>query len=113
LSENRILSVTLEESPLGESRSVVEFSAVALSFPLHVRSCETGDRFRPSGMKGTKKLQDFFVDLKLTREERQNALVMIKDNEILWVIGMRRSEQWRPLPGEPVLRLEIKTKIDS
>ena len=113
LSENRILSVTLEESPLGESRSVVEFSAVSLSFPLHVRSCETGDRFRPSGMKGTKKLQDLFVDLKLTREERQNALVMIKDNEILWVIGMRRSEQWRPLPGEPVLRLEIKTKIDS
>ena len=113
LSENRILSVTLEESPLGESRSVVEFSAVSLSFPLHVRSCETGDRFRPSGMKGTKKLQDLFVDLKLTREERQNALVMIKDNEILWVIGMRRSEERRPLPGEPVLRLEIKTKIDS
>jgi tRNA(Ile)-lysidine synthase len=113
LSENRILSVTLEESPLGESRSVVEFSAVSLTFPLHVRSCETGDRFRPSGMKGTKKIQDLFVDLKLTREERQNALVMIKDNEILWVVGMRRSEERRPLPGEPVLRLEIKTKIDS
>jgi tRNA(Ile)-lysidine synthase len=64
-------------------------------------------------MKGTKKLQDLFVDLKLTREERQNALVMIKDNEILWVIGMRRSEEQRPLPGEPVLRLEIKTKIGS
>ena len=113
LSENQILSVTLEESPLGESRSVVELSAVSLSFPLHVRSCEAGDRFRPSGMKGTKKLQDLFVDLKLTREERQNALVMIKDNEILWVIGIRRSEERRPLPGEPVLRLEIKTKIDS
>jgi tRNA(Ile)-lysidine synthase len=113
LSENRILSVTLEDSPLGESRNLVEFSALSLSFPLHVRSCETGDRFRPSGMKGTKKIQDLFVDLKLTREERQNALVMIKDNEILWVVGMRRSEERRPLPGEPVLRLEIKTKIDS
>jgi tRNA(Ile)-lysidine synthase len=113
LSENRILSVTQEESPLGESRRVVDFSALSLSFPLHVRSCEPGDRFRPSGMKGTKKLQDLFVDLKLTREERQNALVLVKDNEILWVVGMRRSEEKRPLPGEQVLRLEIKTKIDS
>ena len=113
LSENRILSVTQEESPLGESRRVVDFSALSLSFPLHVRSCEPGDRFRPSGMKGTKKLQDLFVDLKLTREERQNALVLVKDNKILWVVGMRRSEELRPLPGEPVLRLEIKTKIDS
>jgi len=107
------LSVTQEESPLGESCSVVDFSALSLSFPLHVRSCKPGDRFRPSGMKGTKKLQDLFVDLKLTREERQNALVLVKDNEILWVVGMRRSEEQRPLPGEQVLRFEVKTRIDS
>ena len=113
LSENRLLSVTLEESSLGESRSVVEFSAVSLSFPLHVRSCEPGDRFRPSGMKGTKKLQDLFVDLKLPREERQNALVLVKDNEVLWVVGMRRSEVRRPLPDESLLRIEIKTNADS
>ncbi len=113
LSDNRILSVTLEESPLAESRSVVEFSAVSLSFPLYVRSCEAGDRFRPSGMKGTKKLQDLFVDLKLTREERQNALVLVKDKEILWVVGMRRSEVRWPLPDKPLLRIEIKTKVDS
>jgi len=113
LSDSRILSVTLEESPLGESRALAEFSAASLSFPLHVRSCEPGDRFRPSGMKGTKKLQDLFVDLKLTREERHNALVLVKDNEILWVIGMRRSEGRRPLPGESVVRVEIKTRIDS
>ncbi len=113
LSENRILSVTLEESPSGESRSVVELSALSLSWPLHVRSCEPGDRFRPSGMQGTKKLQDLFVDLKVTREERQNALVLVKNNEILWVVGMRRSEEQRPSPGEPVLRFEIKTRTDS
>lgn len=113
LSENRTLSVTQENSPLGESRSVVDFSARSLSLPLHVRSCEPGDRFRPSGMKGTKKLQDLFVDLKLTREERQNALVLVKDNEVLWVVGLRRSEEQRPLPGEQVLRFEVKTRIDS
>jgi tRNA(Ile)-lysidine synthase len=113
LPENRILSVALEGSSLGESQNLVELSAKEFSFPLHVRSCEPGDRFRPSGMTGTKKLQDLFVDLKLTHEERQKALVLVKDSEILWVVGMRRAEVQRPLPDEPLLRIEIKTKRDS
>jgi len=49
----------------------------------------------------------------LTREERHNALVLVKDDEILWVVGMRRSEGRRPLPDESVIRVEIKTRIDS
>jgi tRNA(Ile)-lysidine synthase len=64
-------------------------------------------------MNGSKKLQDLFVDLKLTREERQSALVVVKDKEILWVVGVRRSEMLRPSPNGPLLRLEIKTKVDS
>jgi tRNA(Ile)-lysidine synthase len=113
LPGGRVLSVSLEESPRGESRSSVEFSGTSLSFPLQLRSCEPGDRFRPSGMNGSKKLQDLFVDLKLTREERQSALVVVKDKEILWVVGVRRSEMLRPSPNGPLLRLEIKTKVDS
>jgi len=113
LPENRTLKVSLEESSRGENRNVVEFSAESLAFPLMVRSCQPGDCFRPSGMEGTKKLQDLFVDKKLTREGRQNALVLVVDGEILWVVGLRRCEGWRPLPGKPVIRVEIKTSTGS
>lgn len=113
LPENRILKVSMEESSRGENRNVAEFSAESSVFPLIIRSSQPGDRFRPSGMKGTKKLQDLFVDHKLTREERQNALVLVMDGELLWVVGLRRSEKRRPLPGKPVLRLEIKTSTEA
>jgi len=113
LPGNRTLNVALQDSPHGEKRNLVEFSAEFLTFPLLVRSCQPGDRFRPSGMEGTKKLQDLFVDHKLTREERQNALVLVMDGEILWVLGLRRSEVKRPSPGKPVFRAEVKTKTGS
>ena len=39
--------------------------AEKVRFPLAVRNVRPGDRFVPLGMKGHKKLKDFFVDLKV------------------------------------------------
>ena len=95
------------EQGLGEGPDTVEFEAESLPFPLQVRHSQAGDRLRPSGMDGTKKLQDLFVDLKLTKEERQNTLVVLKDDKILWVVGLRRSDERRPRDGEAVLRISL------
>src|SRR5207247_4062292 len=38
--------------------------------PLAVRNRRPGDRFRPLGLQGQKKLQDFFVDRKVARQQR-------------------------------------------
>jgi tRNA(Ile)-lysidine synthase len=59
-------------------------------------------------MSGSKKLQDLFVDLKLTKEERQKALLLLKDDEVVWVVGLRRSEGHLAKAGEPVLRVTIE-----
>jgi tRNA(Ile)-lysidine synthase len=108
LPDARLLHLSLEEQSLGERVGVVEFSTTNLSFPLQLRHCKPGDRLRPSGMSGSKKLQDFFVDLKLTSEERQKALLLLKDDEVIWVLGLRRSEGRLPKLGEPVLRIAIE-----
>jgi tRNA(Ile)-lysidine synthase len=108
LPDGRTLHLSLEEKTLGESADVAEFDAAALSFPLQLRHCQPGDRLHPSGMSGTKKLQDLFVDLKLTKEERQGSLLLAKDNKTLWVVGLRRSEEYRPSDGEPVLRFIVQ-----
>jgi tRNA(Ile)-lysidine synthase len=108
LPGGRTLHVLSDLVSLGESVDTVEFTAASVPFPLQLRHCQPGDRLRPSGMNGTKKLQDLFVDLKLTKEERQKALVVLKDDEVLWVVGLRRSEGRRPKDGEMALRLIIK-----
>ena len=108
LPSGQVLHLLLEKQSLGESAEAVEFAVADLSFPVQLRHCQPGDRIRPSGMSGTKKLQDLFVDLKLTREERQKTLVLLKGDEVLWVVGLRRSEGRRPRDGESVLRFIVK-----
>lgn len=53
---------------------------------LLVRNRQAGDKVMPQGMKGSKKLQDFFVDKKVPRFERDSWPVVVNaKNEILWL----------------------------
>jgi tRNA(Ile)-lysidine synthase len=64
--------------------------------PLEVRNRRPGDRFRPLGLDGQKKLQDFFVDRKVARQERDGVpLVVDGADRIVWVAGHGIDEAFR------------------
>lgn len=109
LPDGRVIRVTREERALGEATDAVEFCADSVTLPLEVRGVRPGDRMRPSGMSGRKKVQDLFVDLKLTREARRAALVFACGEELLWIAGVRRCEGYWPGADAPVLRVRIIT----
>jgi tRNA(Ile)-lysidine synthase len=63
---------------------------------LVVRNRRPGDRFRPVGLNGWKKLQDFFVDRKLGRRHRDAVpLVVDETDRIVWVAGYGIDEAFR------------------
>lgn len=66
-----------------------------LERPLSLRGWRPGDRFRPLGMSGEKKLQDFFVDAKVPREQRGRVPLLLAGNRIAWVVGHRIAEDFR------------------
>jgi len=78
--------------------------------PLTVRNRRPGDRFRPLGLGGGKKLQDFFVDRKVARQTRDSVpLVVDESDRIIWVAGHTIDERFRvtdPAQGVVVLRLK-------
>jgi tRNA(Ile)-lysidine synthase len=113
MPDGRRLTFSLEKMSRGEHLGAVEFSADKVIFPLTVRSSLPGDRIRPSGMPGSKKLQDLFVDKKLPREDRQKALLLMHEDEVLWVAGVRRCEGYCPEPGKEVLRVTLEPQIPS
>ena len=47
-----------------------------------------GDKMRPLGMQGSKKLQDIMVDAKVPRWERDAVPVLVSPTQILWVAGL-------------------------
>ncbi|MGE5361610.1 MAG: tRNA lysidine(34) synthetase TilS [Bacteroidales bacterium] len=70
--------------------------AAIVSGPLLVRNWSHGDRFRPLGLKGSKKLQDFFVDRKVPRADRVRVpIVVAADGRVAWVAGHAISEDFR------------------
>ncbi|MFQ5809509.1 MAG: tRNA lysidine(34) synthetase TilS, partial [Armatimonadota bacterium] len=67
---------------------------------LVVRNWRPGDRFRPLGLGGAKKLQDFFVDAKVPRAERSRIPIVARaDGQIVWVVGHRLDERAKVSPS--------------
>ena len=63
---------------------------------LYLRFWKPGDRFTPLGMQGKKKLQDFFVDLKVSRRDRNKIpLIVTEEDEIVWVVGYRLDDRFK------------------
>lgn len=60
-----------------------------------IRYRREGDRFVPLGMKGSKKLKDFFIDLKIPKDERDRIPLICFGSEIAWVVGHRVSELFK------------------
>jgi tRNA(Ile)-lysidine synthase len=95
-------SIHAEEVPssdvAGSSESVV-VDASEICDPLVVDAIHPGDRMRPLGMEGTRKLSDLLVDEKVPRHERQ-AVPVVRDGErIVWLAGVRMSEDYRVGPN--------------
>lgn len=76
-----------------------EFDAAALGERVLVRPWREGDRMRPIGLGGTKKLQDLFTDRKVPRELRRSIPVLEAGGEIAWVPGVAVGEAFRARPG--------------
>lgn len=87
--------------------NVMHFDADKVGLPITFRHWRTGDAFRPLGMKGEKKLSDFFVDSKLSLPQKEAAWVAEADGKIIGVLGMRIDDRFKVTPATKRI-LEIK-----
>lgn len=72
-----------------------------------IRHRKEGDRFTPLGMKGSKKLKDLFMDLKIPREDRDTIPLLCFGEDISWIIGYRISDKFK-INNETKNILEVK-----
>lgn len=69
-----------------------------LKFPLEIRRWKNGDSFQPLGMKGKKKLSDFFIDGKFSKTKKENTWLLLSEGNIIWVIGERMDDRFKISP---------------
>jgi len=69
---------------------------------LLARSWKPGDRMRPLGLKGSKKLQDIFGDGKVPMTMRHCLPIIECGGEIVWIPGYRIAQGWAVRSDEPL-----------
>lgn len=87
---------------LKQPQGTLIFDADKLRYPFLLRVWSKGDWFVPFGMKGRKKLSDFFGDRKMDKFEKEDALVIVpaKNPEmhagrVAAVLGMRIDDNFK------------------
>jgi|YelNatPaOPRAMG01_1025707.scaffolds.fasta_scaffold00642_4 tRNA(Ile)-lysidine synthase len=60
-----------------------------------LRQWEKGDRFNPLGLNGTKNVSDFLNEQKIPSSEKKKQLVLLNNNKIVWVVGLRLDERFK------------------
>ena len=94
----RIKTQKVEKTPdfqIDKSNSVASFDFDKLTFPLTLRIWRKGDWFVPFGMKGRKKLSDYFNDHKFDRNRKDRTWLLCSGSDIIWIVGERPDDRYR------------------
>jgi tRNA(Ile)-lysidine synthase len=102
----------VKKAELPALRHLAFVDAEKASFPLTIRNWKKGDVFQPLGMKGRKKLSDFWIDRKVPQSNRKNIPIVLKDEQIVWIAGQQIDDQFKITSNtRKILKIEcINTK---
>ncbi len=96
------IALSWEKVSQGEpsGAKVIYIDKEKIQFPLYLRKRKEGDLFYPYGMGGQKKvLRKYFKDEKYSLYDKENQwLLTDSTDQILWVVGRRADERFRPTP---------------
>ena len=73
--------------------------------------CRHGDRFRALGMKGRKKLSDYFNDRKFAVMQELSTPIVEMQGRIVWIAGERAADDFRVTPSSRrILTMRVADK---
>ena len=81
-------SVITTDFSIRKDKHIAYFDYDKLSFPLTLRKWKEGDWFIPFGMKGRKKLSDYFSD------HKERTWLLCSGENIIWIVGERSDNRF-------------------
>ncbi len=90
-----VSTVSKESIKMGGNKNIEFVSADILKNDFIIRKWNSGDKFYPLGMKGTKKLSDYLTEIKIDSLTKKDQLVLTNNNQIVWVVGHRIDDRFK------------------
>jgi tRNA(Ile)-lysidine synthase len=104
------LTAKLKSNPPKNLKKGIYLDYSKLKLPLYIRGKKHGDRFSPFGLKGTKKLQDFFTDKKIPHHLRNRIPLIVDKNDKIIAIPEFTIDNICKIQPKTSKYLEISTK---
>ena len=80
---------------------------------IEIRMRKDGDRIKPLGMKSYKKLKDIFINEKIPKDIRGEIPLVVKDSEIVWASGVKKSESFKGEENKKGIKLIIRRQDEE
>lgn len=96
---------------LGYNPFMQFFDYGMLNKGINIRNRQKGDFFKPIRSNGTKKLKEYFIDIKIPSEQRDRIPLLCIESEVVWVIGDKISDKFRVTENtKSVLKIQYKRR---
>jgi len=99
LKELTVNNQLTEGTAFANNPTIATLNADEIKWPLILRPFKQGDYFYPLGMLKKKKLSKFFIDLKLSKTDKEKVWVIESDKRIIWVVGYRIDNRFKVKPS--------------
>ncbi|MDP4007962.1 MAG: tRNA lysidine(34) synthetase TilS [Candidatus Peregrinibacteria bacterium] len=103
----KIKVTNVSKAPSKKVKNTIYIASISHPEKLLVRTWQPGDKFQPLGMKGTKKLQNFFTDRKIPKSKRKTIPIIIYKDEIVAVGDLAISEKYKIHQNNEILEITI------
>jgi len=76
-----------------------------------IRQRKEGDKIIPLGMKGSKKIKDIFINMKIPQEDRAFIPIIQFGEDIAWVVPMKVSDKYKITDGtKNILEIVVRRR---
>lgn len=107
----------LEKSPPPHATLYLDFSKIILAAKgyensIVIRNWREGDRVHPIGMKGSKKVSDIFIDLKLDRLSKKRVPLLVIGERVVALLGYMINRNFK-VESDTTTLLKIESSVSD
>ena len=86
----------------------IYLDGATIEWPLVARRRRPGERLRPAGGRGSRRLQDLFVDARVPQALRDAWPIIATPAAIVWVAGLRAADGYLATPeSQSIIKIRI------
>lgn len=86
-------NIEVVDSSNSNTNFICRLNSNEVKLPLYIRTRRDGDKMTVKGMVGRKKINDIFIDNKISMKERELWPVVVDSNEnIVWLPGLKKTK---------------------